>query len=649
MFRHLTISALVAALGLFAPAARAEDSALLARALAEADKADWSAALTDGHAAGVLSGEVIEWRFLRESQPGSAAFADYAGFARRHPDWPGLTLINKSGEAAMGEGLAPDLVLDYFASQPPQTGAGSLALARALRARGDEAAAKAEAVRGWRTLPMAATDQAAFLAEFGDSIADQHGGRITAMLWQGELDNARRMLPLVTDSTRAAAEARIALQSDAKDVTAKLKAVPAKAAGSPGLAYDRFRWRISRDLYPDAIALLLERSTSAKALGYPAEWADWRRKLARKEMREGDPRRAYRLASQHFLTEGDDYEDLEWLSGYIALVKLGDAKAALTHFERFAAVVNGPISLGRAGYWRGRALEQLGRTADAAAAYAEGARYQTSFYGLLSAEKVGLPMSPALIGGEAYPDWKIPAITGSSVFQTGRLLLAAGERPLAARFFLQMTESMSGQDIGRLAGMAVAENEAYIGLTLAKRAADKGVIWPTAYFPLVGLDHLKLPVRTELTLSIARRESEFNPKARSVVGALGLMQVMPQTGRELAQSMGVAYDGQKLGSDFDYNARLGSTYLAGLESDFGTSPLLVATGYNAGPGRARKWIKTLGDPRKPGVDPIDWIEAIPLRETQTYVMRVAESLPIYRARLTGKVGPVDFTALLKGQ
>ena len=274
------------------------------------------------------------------------------------------------------------------------------------------------------------------------------------MLWQGALDDARRMLPLVEDGIRAAAEARIALQSDAKDVTAKLKAVPAKSAGSAGLAYDRFRWRISRDLYPDAIALLIERSTSAKALGYPAEWADWRRKLARKEMREGDPRRAYRLASQHFLTEGDDYEDLEWLAGYIALVKLGDGKAALAHFDRFAAAVNGPISLGRAGYWRGRALEQLGRKADAQAAYAEGARYQTSFYGILSAEKVGLPLSPALAGGEAYPDWNLPAITGSSVFQAGRLLLAAGERPLAARFFLQMTESMSGQEIGRLAGMA---------------------------------------------------------------------------------------------------------------------------------------------------------------------------------------------------
>ena len=84
-------------------------------------------------------------------------------------------------------------------------------------------------------------------------------------------------------------------------------------------------------------------------------------------------------------------------------------------------------------------------------------------------------------------------------------------------------------------------------------------------------------------------------------------------------------------------------------AEFGTSPLLVASGYNAGPGRSRQWIEMLGDPRRDGVDPVDWIEAIPFRETQTYVMRVAESMPIYRARLSGKAGPIRFTDELKGR
>ena len=83
--------------------------------------------------------------------------------------------------------------------------------------------------------------------------------------------------------------------------------------------------------------------------------------------------------------------------------------------------------------------------------------------------------------------------------------------------------------------------------------------------------------------------------------------------------------------------------------EFGNSPLLVAVGYNAGPGRSRRWMAELGDPRSDGVDPIDWIEAIPFRETQTYVMRVAESLPIYRARLSSQTGPLNFTEELRGR
>lgn len=472
---------------------------------------------------------------------------------------------------------------------------------------------------------------------------------MAAMLWAGLVEDAKRMLPRVGEGTRAVARARIALQEDGDGLDALISAVPAKMAGSAGLAYDRFRWRISKDKYQDAATLMLERSTSAESLGDPEVWADWRRKLARKEMREGDPRRAYRLAADHQLTEGDDYADLEWLAGYVALRKLGDAKAALQHFDRFAATADGPISRGRAGYWQGRAYEALGQPDKAQAAYAEGARYQTGFYGLLAAEKVGLPLSPALAGGEAYPAWKDAAFAGASVFKAGRLLMAAGDRQLAARFFLHLAEGLSGEDIGRLAGMALEAREPYVGLVLAKAAADKGVIWPSAYFPLVGLDHLDLPVPTELTLAIARRESEFNPVAQSAVGALGLMQVMPETGKMMAQKVGLGFDRGKLGSDFDYNARLGSAYLEDLVAEFGTSPLLVATGYNAGPGRSRKWMGFFGDPRQKNVDPVDWIEAIPFRETQTYVMRVAESLPIYQARLSGTTGPVAFTDLLKGR
>jgi len=650
MIRSLTFSAALAVFALPAVVARADDPALLARALTAADAGSWDQALVTGRASGKLASDIVEWRRLREDDA-PAPFADYVDMLRRHPDWPGLKLLRREGEGSISGGEAPDLIIGYFSTGAPQTGAGSLALARAYAAKGDRGAAVAEAIRGWRNLPMADADQAGFLADFGPALADQHAARADAMLWAGELANARRMLPLLGDGDQALTAARIAVQTDADGMAKLIRAVPAKLAGSAGLAYDRFRWRIKQNKYDDAISLLVERSASATALGEPEAWAEWRRKLARKEMREGDPRRAYKLASRHHLDPdaGEDYADLEWLSGYIALRKLGDAKTALRHFDNFEKAASGPISLGRAGYWKGRALEALGRKSAAQAAYAEGARYQTSFYGLLAAEKVGLPLSPAMAGGERSADWHGAAFAQTSVFQAGILLMAADARPLASRFLLHLGEGLSGQDIGRMAGMALQAGEPYVALTLAKAAADKGVILPSAYFPLVGIDHLKLPVRNELVLSIARRESEFNITARSSAGAQGLMQVMPATAKLVAGRVGLVYDAGKLGSDFSYNARIGSAYLADLENQFGTSPLLVAAGYNAGPGRSRQWIAAFGDPRDPGTDPVDWVENIPFAETQTYVMRVAESLPIYRARISGKTGPLRFWEELKGQ
>lgn len=626
--------------------ARADDPALFARALAAADRGDWPSAVTTARQAGPIAADVIEWERLRD---GKGVFEEYVAFLSRHPDWPGLPLLREKGEQAIKADTSPDAVIAYFQAQKPRTGMGSLALIAAYQARGQGDAARAEAVRAWRNLSLTDEEHALFLARHADILREHHDGRTATMLRNGNLADARRMLPLNSPYTRAVAEARIALQSNQSGIDGLIAALPEAAESSGGLAYDRFRWRIRRDLYDSAADLLLERSTSAQALGDPEQWADWRRRLARREMRVGDPRRAYRMAASHHLASGDDFADLEWLAGYIALRRLGDPQTALTHFDRFARAVSSPISLSRAHYWIGRAHEALGQTDAARRAYAEGARYTTAFYGLLSAEKVGLPLPPALAGGETYPDWRNQRFAGSTVLQAARELMAAGDQTLAARFLLHLSESLNGVEIGALAGMALQEDHPHVALALAKAAAAKGVIWPSAYFPVPALAGLDLPVRPELALAIARRESEFNHTVVSHAGARGLMQVMPGTARMMADKIGVAYEPGRLTQDWRYNARLGAAYLRQLVDEFGDSPILVAVGYNAGPGRARQWIAELGDPRAPGVDPIDWIETIPFRETRNYVMRVAETLPIYRARLSGRAGAIALTEELKGR
>lgn len=646
MIRLIAVMLMVLCLG-SERAAHADTAPALAQALQAVARQDWPGAVAAVQGAGPVTRDLVEWHRLRA---GVGTAGDYATFAARRPDWPGLPLLLEKGEpavAAAGDAAA----IAYFADHAPETGVGALALARAYRNTGQTALAGAEAERAWLDLAMDPAEQDGFIADFGTLLAPLHTRRLDAMIWGGHSGDAMRMLALVPPGWRASAEARLALLAGRDGVDKLVAAVPADFAKGPGLAHARLVWRMDHGLLDDAADLIVERSSSAKALGRPAEWAEARAVLARRDMREGRAARAYRLAAGHHLDARADnvgYTDLEWLAGYIALQKLGDPVRALTHFQALRLAARSEITLGRAGYWEGRANEALGRTDAARAAYAFAARHQTGFYGLLSAEKTGVAMDPALAGGDHYPDWSKAAFMQSSVLQAALVLQKAGARALAARFFLHLAETQGPVELGQLADLSLSLGEPYIALKLAKQAAEQGVILYRAYYPVTGLADMGLPVPTELALAIARRESEFDPAAMSAAGARGLMQVMPATAKLMAPRAGLEYLPEKL-VDAGYNARLGATYLAQLRSEFGSSPLLVAAGYNAGPGRPRKWITQFGDPRAPDVDPVDWIEAIPFTETRTYVMRVAESLVIYRARLAGAPVEIRLSAELKGK
>jgi len=123
---------------------------------------------------------------------------------------------------------------------------------------------------------------------------------------------------------------------------------------------------------------------------------------------------------------------------------------------------------------------------------------------------------------------------------------------------------------------------------------------------------------------------------------------MPRTAREMAGKIGVRYDQNRMTRDWKYNARLGTAYLKELNERFGSNPVLVSVAYNAGPTRAENWSALLGDPRSKKVNIVDWIEMIPFDETRNYVMRTAESIPMYRARLGKDPLPVPFSQFLQG-
>ena len=617
-------------------------------ALNLAASGDWTAAQSMAEGAGAVGADLIAWQTLRS---GTGMLGEYEAFLARRPDWPGLTLLKEKGEVAVARSTDPARVIAYFGAGQPATGLGAITLVRALIDAGEVDAAQAEAYRSWTGLKFTAPEETAMLALMGDSLAVAHEVRLDRILWTGGRQaEALRMLPRVSPAWRALAAARMALQAEAADAPKLVEAVPMELAGDPGLAQARFVYRMRKDRYDDATTLIIERSAAAASLGDPAAWAERRGTLARYLMRNGQSANAYRVAAIHQLTSGTDYADLEFLAGFIALRKLDDPGTALIHFARLKDAVATPISLARADYWAGRAFQAKGDAAAAEAAYQSAARFQTAYYGLLAAERLGLALDPALIDvGLPGPGWKTADFAGSSVLAAARLLAGAGNRTLSKRFFLHLAESLDAAELEQLADLALRMEEPHIALLIAKAAAERGVILPRSYYPVTEMVPDGLPVSRALALAISRRESEFDPAAQSPAGARGLMQVMPATGQMVAKTLGEDFTAARLTTDPPFNVRVGSTYLRDLADDFGPSIALIASGYNAGPGRPRKWIAEFGDPRSADVDVVDWVETIPFTETRTYVMRVAEGVVIYRAQLKGQSGPVRITSELTGQ
>lgn len=609
----------------------------LASALAAMQGGRWEVAARLAAREGPAAVMLIEWHRLRA---GLGTPGEVLDFLSRNGHWPGIDHLRRQSERTMTHGTF-DEVLGFYDGHAPQTGTGALNLARALLARGRAGEAEAGVVLAWRTLDLTRAEHDDFLLEFAPLLAAHHEARLEMALWRG-LDDVADLLPLVSAAARERAETR---QRVAREGAADL---PEALARDPGIAFESFTHHL-KGAAEDAIAVLLRQSRINGGLGEPERWASWRRALARQKMRAGEAALAYELAALHQLAEGANYADLEWLAGYIALSYLDAPDLALDHFQRLRAAVAAPISLGRAGYWLGRALEAAGDAEAAQLAYADGAEHATSFYGLLAAEQAGVAVTARLSGAEAFPDWRTADFARSDLHEIATLSLRMGDIGQARRFFLHLADGLDREGIGQMGAMLEELGQPHLQVMLGKAAAERGIVVAAPYYALHPMAEMDLPAPMEWALAIARRESEFNPAVTSAAGARGLMQVMPATAREVAGGLGLAYDAGRLLDDWAYNARLGSAYLAELAARFDGNPVLISVGYNAGPGRVAAWLEDYGDPRmRDAHGVIDWIEHIPFRETRNYVMRVTESLPAYRARLGEAALPRPFTEELRG-
>lgn len=121
---------------------------------------------------------------------------------------------------------------------------------------------------------------------------------------------------------------------------------------------------------------------------------------------------------------------------------------------------------------------------------------------------------------------------------------------------------------------------------------------------------------------VIQAESGGDPAAVSPKGARGLMQLMPDTAKEMAAELGIEYSEERLTADPQYNMALGTAYLNKMLGRYNGNKALALAAYNAGPGSVDKWIKENGDPRKGEISEQDFIDRIPFKETREYTGKI---------------------------
>jgi len=598
--------------------------------LAAAQGGDWNRAYAEAVAIGDrLPLKMLRW--MDYSRPGAPGrFPDIADFIEKNGDWPRQRALRKHAEEALA-GEPDGLAADWFKRFPPVSAVGKVRSAEVLLNSGELENGVAALRAAWIDGDFGPLDERNFLARRSVSIrAEDNEQRLERLLWDGQYDAARRMLPLVPTDWRDLGEARLALAALAPDAEALVARVPVKLRADPGLIYEELRWRTRRDMVGAAVRILLSQPGD---LVRPAAWWAERQTIARRVLATGDAALAYRLVEQHGLIEGNSYSEAEFLLGFIALRYMNNPELAFDHFSRILTRVSTPYAKARAGYWGGRSAEAQAKSEVAAKLYAAAADYMVTFYGQLAAHRLGRDAPPHPVP-EPVPDpVELARFEQNEVVRAARIFLKLGYRDQSKAFLLNMADkAKTPTQFAMLAILAETNGRIDLAIAVAKRAIEAGTPLMIHGYPVTAIPSGGT-VEHALLFAITRQESAFDRDAVSRAGARGLMQLMPATASEIANKLQLPFSVERLTADGTYNVLLGRAYLETLLDDFGGSYALAIASYNAGPGRVRQWLRDYGDPRGGKIDMVDWIESIPIGETRNYVQRVLENLQIYRGQV----------------
>jgi soluble lytic murein transglycosylase len=571
------------------------------------------------------------WLVLTKAN-NSVEFDVYDRFLRSHTDWPKQKLLREKAEKAIHRKAVSDHeIISFFSRDKPLTGWGELQFGQALYQQGKKESGIKMLRQGFITATLS-SDQMRRLVKAYKNILTQQDflQRASYLAWNNRYWDLRRMLKYLSYKQRALYYARFVLQACSAGADYSISQVDSTLQDDEGLLFDRFQWRIAKGKIVTAIQLKKDISTKNIALRYGNHWLKEQLKIARKKVYAKEYREAYDILQNHAANSPAVVADAEWLSGWLVLRYIDKPNAALKHFKKMNAVVTYPISKARAAYWMGKTYEVLNQSTKSKRWYTQASQYATTFYGQLAADKINrkVVLKDHSVKGKRYAQFR-----QSELAQAVLMLKQIKYSSYARDLVLHLGGTSQTIENRTYAGHLAHEIGRYeYAVRFSKHSSYEHVNLLAYNYPEINLPNQRGNIKLlpkEYIFSLIRQESEFATRVNSAAGAKGLMQIMPATARIISRQLNLPYSKNKLMNDPEYNLRLGSHLISSLTHQYDGSLMLALSAYNAGPGRVKTWLRTIGDPRTSVIDSIDFIEHIPFTETRNYVQRVFENITVY--------------------
>ena len=598
---------------------------------------------------------------MLRSQGSKLPAKDIEKFRLDNPGWPDQKKLRQRAEQALLLNKASaDEIIGFFKASPPEHAAGKAALAGAYLTKGDKAAALPLLQSAWRDHDLSKKIEAVIAARFmGNLTAEDHNWRLNRFLLNdgrygrpGRLKRARRVMSHLKGTDRKRANIRLTIWRSYSKRRRKgrlaaaarlLKKLPSEAEADWGLYFHKIQMTRRKGDSDGAWKMLLAAPTEIEKIKYPDHWWVERRVNAYDALYAKKPEIAYKLVSNTGPLGVNARNEAGFMAGWIALRFLNRPKDALKHFEAIAQSADGPRSGGRAAYWQGRTHQALGDDGAAKIHFTKGAEFFNTFYGQLSRQQVDPGAHDIIIKRPDVPGAAIIAsFDNNDALKALMITRQMKNRGVMRRFLYHYRRYYKTEDEMVLAAhLAKSIGDTQLAVRTAKTGMGRGFnlthyAYPTHAFP--DFKPLRPSPEKAMLYGLARQESEFNTLITSIAGARGVLQVMGVTARHVCRDYKIRCGSsaslkRRLSKEPSFNAALASAYVGDRKDEFGGSYILTFAGYNAGPGRARYWIRKNGDPRRANVDPVDWVELIHIKETRHYVKKVMANLQIYRALL----------------